>query len=78
MNYLKIQIKIDLFKTIVMIKGYSNLKNYQKEFNVDNGMRVHQRGGMKDGIMYNTCFGLIIVGGAMWAQTVYSLAFPQK
>ena len=56
----------------------SNLKNYQKEFNVDNGMRVHQRGGMKDGIMYNTCFGLIIVGGAMWAQTVYSLAFPQK
>ena len=61
-----------------IISGYSNLKNYQKLFNVDNGLRVHQRGGMKDGLMYNACVGLIIVGGVMWANTVYGLAFPPK
>ena len=54
------------------------MKNYQKLFNVDNGLRVHQRGGMKDGIGYNACLGLIIVGGITWASTVYSLAFPQR
>ena len=58
--------------------GYSNLKTQQKLFNVDNGLRVHQRGGMKDGLTYNLCVGLIFVGGAVWAKTVYSLAFPQK
>ena len=47
-------------------------------FNVDNGLRVHQRGGMKDGLTYNICVGLIFIGGAVWAKTVYSLAFPQR
>ena len=54
------------------------MKNYQKLFNVDNGLRVHQRGGMMDGIFYNASIGLIIIGGITWASTVYSLAFPPK
>ena len=61
-----------------LISGYSNLKTYQKAFNVDNGLRVHQRGGMKDGMLYNSCVALIFIGGAYWAKTVYSMAFPQK
>ncbi len=61
-----------------LILGYSNLKTYQKTFNVDNGLRVHQRGGMKDGMLYNACVGLIFIGGAYWAKTVYGMAFPQK
>ena len=54
------------------------MKTYQKAFNVDNGLRVHQRGGMKDGLLYNSCVALIFIGGAYWAKTVYSMAFPQK
>ena len=47
-------------------------------FNLDNGLRVHERGGFGDTVLYNTCLGLIVVGGALWVQTVYELAFPKK
>ena len=47
-------------------------------FNLDNGLRVHERGGMVDGILYNSCLLLIGVGGVIWGQTVYTLAFPKK
>ena len=47
-------------------------------FNLDNGLRVHERGGMADGILYNTSLVMIVVGGVMWLKTVYTLAFPQK
>ena len=47
-------------------------------FNLDNGLRVHERGGMVDGILYNTTLGLILIGGVMWLNTVYTLAFPKK
>ena len=47
-------------------------------FNLDNGLRVHERGGMVDGLLYNSCLVLIVVGGVLWGQTVYTLAFPKK
>ena len=47
-------------------------------FNLDNGLRVHERGGMVDGLLYNTSLLLIAVGGVFWVQTVYTLAFPKK
>ena len=62
----------------VTSSGYSNLKTAQKMFNVDNGQRIHQRGGMKDGIIYNMTLLLIDVGGVVWANTVYTMAFPKK
>ena len=58
--------------------GYKLLKERQKMFNLDNGLRVHERGGMADGILYNTSLVMIVVGGVMWLKTVYTLAFPQK
>ena len=65
-------------KSWLCYPGYQQLKQRQKMFNLDNGLRVHERGGMVDGILYNTCLLLIGVGGVMWAQTVYTLAFPKK
>ena len=58
--------------------GYAQLKTKQKMFNLDNGLRVHQRGGMADAALYNTCVFLIFAGGALWLKTVYTLAVPQK
>jgi len=58
--------------------GYNALKQKQKMFNLDNGLRVHERGGFGDTVLYNTCLGLIVVGGALWVQTVYELAFPKR
>ena len=58
--------------------GYKQLKERQKMFNLDNGLRVHERGGMVDGLLYNFSLLLIGVGGVLWVQTVYTLAFPKK
>ena len=54
------------------------MKDKQKLFNVDNGLRVHQRGGFSDAALYNVCLGLIAVGGVMWLDAVYTMAFPKK
>jgi len=50
----------------------------QKAWAVDNGLRVHERGGMGDKILYNFSTLLVIVGGVMWIQTVYKMSFPPK
>ena len=58
--------------------GFAAMKQKQKMFNIDNGLRVHQRGGAKDAILYNTTLGLLIIGGFAWVNNVYLMAFPQK
>ena len=47
-------------------------------FNLDNGLRVHERGGMVDSALINLTMLLMAVGGVYWVQTVYTLAFPRK
>ena len=61
-----------------ILLGYKLLKEKQKMFNLDNGLRVHERGGMVDSVLYNFTLLLMAVGGVFWGQTVYTLAFPQK
>merc|ERR1712227_147525 len=59
-------------------QGYKLLKEKQKMFNLDNGLRVHERGGMVDSALINLTMLLMAVGGVYWVQTVYTLAFPRK
>merc|ERR1712212_544964 len=58
--------------------GFAKIKEKQKYFNIDNGKRVHQRGGTKDEMLYNLTLLVVLVGLAEWARVVYTLAFPQK
>merc|ERR1711862_15017 len=58
--------------------GYAQIKEKQKYFNIDNGKRVHERGGAKDDIMYNLTLLIILVGAVEWVRVVYALAFPNK
>ena len=54
------------------------MKEKQKMFNLDNGLRVHERGGMVDSVLINSTMLLMVIGGVFWVQTVYTLAFPKK
>nr|ALS05102.1 putative cytochrome c oxidase subunit VIIA [Centropages tenuiremis] len=54
------------------------LKERQKMFNIDNGLRVHERGGAMDKVLYNLSSVLVVVGGVLWASTIYKMAFPPK
>eukprot|EP00092_Neocalanus_flemingeri_P021319 GFUD01023107.1.p1 GENE.GFUD01023107.1~~GFUD01023107.1.p1 ORF type:complete len:122 (+),score=16.32 GFUD01023107.1:125-490(+) len=58
--------------------GFAALKQKQKMFNIDNGLRIHERGGVMDMVLYNTTLGFIIVGGILWVKTVYGMAYPKK
>ena len=61
-----------------VLSGFANIKKLQKTFNVDNGLRVHQRGGFKDKILYNFTLGMLVIGGGLWVSTVYDMAMPKK
>jgi len=58
--------------------GYAKLKEKQKMFQIDNGLRVHERGGAMDKVLYNLTTVMVVVGGIMWARQVYAMAFPPK
>merc|ERR1712154_261539 len=57
-------------------EGFAKIKERQKFFNVDNGLRVHQRGGMVDSLLYNLTLIIILIGALEYCRVVYSLAFP--
>jgi hypothetical protein len=72
-------------RSMATVPGTSNgtpasrvAKEQQKMFQIDNGLRVHERGGTVDKLLYYITTGVMIVGGVMWCQTVYQLAFPPK
>merc|ERR1712098_585577 len=58
--------------------GYLKLKETQKAWAIDDGKRVHEKGGPKDKIVFNITRALVLVGAVMWVQTVYTMSFPQK
>ena len=60
------------------VTGYAAIKQKQKMFNIDNGLRVHERGGARDAVLYNFTLLCLIVGGGLWVNNVYTMAFPKK
>ena len=57
-------------------EGYAAFKQYQKMFNVDNGLRIHERGGAKDVVVYNVTVVLLVIGGVLWTRDVYKMIKP--
>ena len=64
--------------TKFVLIGYTLLKQKQKTFNIDNGLRVHQRGGTMDSVLYNTTVAFLLIGGVLWVKNVFTMSFPQK
>jgi len=56
--------------------GFGKIKEKQRMFNLDNGLRVHQRGGMTDAILYNLTLLLILAGFCEYLHVLYRLVFP--
>merc|ERR1711988_1134393 len=58
--------------------GFGKIKERQKFFNLDNGLRVHERGGMKDSALYNFTVLLIFLGAVEYCRVLYRLVFPKS
>jgi len=56
-------------------KGFAAIKEKQKYFNVDNGKRVHERGGGDYALHTLTCI-VLAVGAVEWCRVWWSLAYP--
>jgi hypothetical protein len=54
------------------------MKERQQHFQIDNGLRVHERGGAFDKALYMFTSGVLLLGGVLWVKGVYDMAFPPK
>merc|ERR1712215_76652 len=57
-------------------KGFAAIKEKQKYFNVDNGKRVHERGGGIDYALHTFTLLVLAVGAVEWFRVLYCLAYP--
>merc|ERR1712193_251686 len=55
---------------------FLKIKEKQKAWKVDNGLRVHERGST-DKILMAASNILMVAGAVMWVQTVYVMGFPK-
>eukprot|EP00092_Neocalanus_flemingeri_P013733 GFUD01014811.1.p2 GENE.GFUD01014811.1~~GFUD01014811.1.p2 ORF type:complete len:108 (-),score=23.06 GFUD01014811.1:367-690(-) len=56
--------------------GFAKIKEKQKIFNIDNGLRVHERGGTKDKLLYNFTLLVLLVGFVEWCRVWWTMAYP--
>lgn len=58
--------------------GFAKIKERQRIFNIDNGQRVHERGGRSDYMWHTITLAVVIVGFMEWCRVIYVLAYPKK
>eukprot|EP00092_Neocalanus_flemingeri_P023746 GFUD01025758.1.p1 GENE.GFUD01025758.1~~GFUD01025758.1.p1 ORF type:complete len:120 (-),score=17.57 GFUD01025758.1:290-649(-) len=56
--------------------GFAKIKERQKMFNVDNGLKVHERGGGKDRLLHNITLLVVLVGLGEFGRVWYTLCYP--
>jgi len=54
---------------------YKLIKEKQKTFNIDNGLRVHER-GKTDSFFNNITLLVFVVGSVEWCRVVFKMAYP--
>jgi len=54
---------------------YKLIKEKQRTFNLDNGLRVHER-GKTDAFFSNFTLLVVVLGGVEWCRVVYKMAYP--
>jgi len=60
----------------VIPAGYAKIKAQQKEFSIDNGKRIHERGGASNRNVYLFTKLMILVGFLEWCRVFGTLVFP--
>ena len=56
-------------------KKFSLIKERQKAFNIDNGLRVHER-GKSDAMIYNFTLVVLALGSVEFCRTWWVMAYP--
>merc|ERR1711915_196624 len=56
---------------------FLKIKDKQKRFQIDDGLRVHQKGGARDTMLYNLTALIVLIGLAEWCRVVWTLAYPK-
>ena len=51
------------------------IKERQKAFNIDNGLRVHER-GKSDALIYNFTLVVLALGSVEFCRTRWVMAYP--
>merc|ERR1712002_35931 len=57
-------------------KNFKRLKEKQKQFRIDDGLRVHEKMGSSDKILQTFTLGLVLIGFFEWCRVVWTLAYP--
>jgi len=60
----------------VIPAGYAKIKAQQKAFAVDDGKRIHEKGGASNRNLYLFTKFVILVGFVEWCRVWVSLVFP--
>nr|ACY66414.1 cytochrome c oxidase subunit VIIA putative [Scylla paramamosain] len=58
--------------------GYNKLRATMKEFQIDNGLPIHLKGGVMDNLLFLSTLGISGVGLFMCFNFYFSMAFPPK
>ncbi|PSN47025.1 Cytochrome c oxidase subunit 7A [Blattella germanica] len=57
--------------------NYEKLKAKQAKFQVNNGLGVHEKGGIVDKILYQVTLAMCVVGMGLSGKVLYDLSFPK-
>ncbi|KAK5647544.1 hypothetical protein RI129_002436 [Pyrocoelia pectoralis] len=55
-------------------KYFAKLKEAQKRFQVDDGVPIYLKAGFRDRLLFRTTAALTLIGTALSAQVLYTLA----
>ncbi|MPC30463.1 Cytochrome c oxidase subunit 7A, mitochondrial [Portunus trituberculatus] len=58
--------------------GYNKLRSTMKEFQIDNGLPIHLKGGVMDNLLFLSTLGVSGIGLFMCFKFYFSMAFPPK
>merc|ERR1712168_827375 len=63
-------------REVAILPGFAKIKEKQKAYAVDDGLRVHEKGGQRDRILYHLSTILVLIGLYEWCRVVWTLAYP--
>ncbi|KAK3868119.1 hypothetical protein Pcinc_004739 [Petrolisthes cinctipes] len=58
--------------------GYQKIRSKMSQFQVDNGVPIHLKGGVVDNFLFLSTLGVTAVGLGMCFQFFYTMSFPKK
>jgi len=58
--------------------AHLKMKVMQKQYQIDNGLKIHERGNTFDKALFRITQVLVVVGSIAWVDFAYNFAYPPK